>query len=109
MPARVLGGVAIALHEHTPLPDSLRRPYADIDVVVAGGREGDLKRALEGLGYESDRKFNALYGYKRQLYWDRTNDRQWDVFVRRFAMCHELTLDGRLGVLRARCDRRTCC
>ena len=38
-----------------------------------------------------------MYGYKRQLYWDRTNDRQLDVFVRRFAMCHELTLDGRLG------------
>jgi transcriptional regulator with XRE-family HTH domain len=46
---------------------------------------------------EADRKFNALYGYKRQLHWDRANDRQLDVFVGRFAMCHELLLDGRLG------------
>ena len=50
VPARVLGGVAIALHEHTPLPDSLRRPYADIDVVVAGGREGDCRAPPRGTG-----------------------------------------------------------
>ena len=97
VPARVLGGVAVALHAHHPLPAALSRVYADIDLVVAAGREGDLRRVLEASGYESDRKFNALYGYRRQLYWDRRNDRQLDVFVGRFAMCHALTLDGRLS------------
>lgn len=96
VPARVLGGVAVALHEHHPLPASLTRTYADIDLVVEAGQEGALRSVLEGAGYEADRKFNALYGYKRQLYWDRTNERQLDVFVGRFAMCHELDLRGRL-------------
>lgn len=95
--ARILGGVAIALHAHHPLPDPLRRPYADIDLVVEAGHEGDLGRVVAGAGYEADRKFNALYGYKRQLWWDRVNDRQLDVFVGGFAMCHALPLDGRLG------------
>jgi hypothetical protein len=96
VPARVLGGVGVALHEHGELPASLRRPYADIDLVVGSGREVDLSRVLVAEGYEADRRFNALYGHKRQLFWDRTNDRQLDVFVGRFAMCHTLPLDGRL-------------
>jgi hypothetical protein len=95
--ARVLGGVAVALHQHHPLPAGLIRTYADIDLVVGAGREGALRSVLEAAGYEADRKFNALYGYKRQLYWDRANDRQLDVFVGRFAMCHELDLRGRLA------------
>jgi hypothetical protein len=96
VPARALGGVAVALHEHTPLPPTLLRTYADIDLVVGRGREGDLGRVLTTEGYEPDRGFNALYGYKRQLFWDRSNERQLDVFVGRFAMCHELPLEGRL-------------
>jgi hypothetical protein len=97
IPARILGGVAVALHAHTPLPPALEREYADIDFVVGHGREGDLQQLLAVEGYEADRRFNALYGHKRQLYWDRANDRQLDVFVGRFAMCHALPLDGRLA------------
>jgi hypothetical protein len=97
IPARVLGGVAVAMHAHHPLPPALSRTYADIDLAVASRHEGDLRRLLEESGYEGDRKFNALYGYKRQLYWDHGNDRQLDVFVGRFAMCHALDLDGRLS------------
>lgn len=95
--ARVLGGVAVALHDHVELPPSLVRPYADIDLVVEGGHESTLARVLADLGYEADRKFNALYGYRRMLFWDRPNDRQLDVFVGRFAMCQKLDLRGRLG------------
>ncbi len=94
--ARVIGGVAVALHDHIPLPPSLIRPYADIDLVVQAGHEPGLARTLADLGYEADRKFNALYGYRRMLFWDRTQDRQLDVFVGRFAMCHTLELNGRL-------------
>ena len=97
VPARVLGGVAIGLHDHTPLPAVLRRTYADIDLVVGTGRDAELKTVLVGSGYQADRKFNALYGHKRQLFWDTANGRQLDVFVGRFAMCHELFLDGRLA------------
>jgi len=97
IPVAIFGGVAVAFHEHRPLPPSLRREYADIDLVVAGGREGDLGRVLAASGYEADRKFNALYGYKRQLFWDHASGRQLDVFVGAFAMCHELDLRNRLS------------
>jgi hypothetical protein len=97
IPVAIFGGVAVAFHEHRPLPVSLRREYADIDLVVAGGREGDLGRLLAASGYEPDRKFNALYGYKRQLFWDHASGRQLDVFVGAFAMCHQLDLRNRLG------------
>ena len=94
--ARAFGGVAVALHEHEPLPAELKRPYADIDLIVASGQENELRRVLETEGYTPDRKFNALYGYKRQLFWDEANGRQLDVFIGRFEMCHALELDGRL-------------
>jgi hypothetical protein len=96
VPASVLGGAAIGLHTHGPLPSTLVRQYADIDLVVGSGRDLDLRRLLEAHGYVADRTFNALYGHKRQLFWDRANGRQLDVFVGRFAMCHVLPLDGRL-------------
>ena len=94
--ARVVGGVAVALHNHVPLPEGLLRPYADIDLVVEGGGEAVLTRTLVELGYEADRKFNALHGHRRLLFWDRPNDRQLDVFVGRFSMCHTLMMSGRL-------------
>lgn len=94
--ARVVGGVAVALHDHVALPPSLVRAYADIDLIVEAGGESKLARVLGDLGYEADRKFNALYGYRRMLFWDRPNDRQLDVFVGRFQMCHTLELGGRL-------------
>ena len=96
VPARVLGGAAVALHTHASLPPTLVRQYADIDLVVGSRRDIDLRHLLEAHGYVADRTFNALYGHKRQLFWDRANGRQLDVFVGRFAMCHVLLLDGRL-------------
>jgi hypothetical protein len=94
--ARVVGGVAVALHDHVALPSSLSRSYADIDLVVEKGGESTLARTLAELGYEADRRFNALHGYRRMLFWDRANERQLDVFVGRFSMCHKLELSGRL-------------
>ena len=94
--ARVVGGVAVALHDHVALPEGLIRPYADIDLVVEAGGEAILTRTLVELGYEADRKFNALHGHRRLLFWDHPNSRQLDVFVGRFSMCHTLLMSGRL-------------
>jgi hypothetical protein len=44
-------------------------------------------------------RFNALHGDRRLLFYDRANDRQLDVFVGSFAMCHALDLSGRLTML----------
>ena len=96
VPIGILGGVAVGLHVHRSLPAELRRTYADIDLVVESGRAPEFAATLTAIGYEADRRFNALYGHKRQLWWDRANERRLDVFVGRFAMCHALDLDGRL-------------
>lgn len=93
---RLLGGVAIAVLAQAPLPQPLRRAYADIDLVVKREDAQRLRALLEAIGYVANRRFNGLHGARRLLYYDETNGRQLDVFVGAFKMCHELDLNGRL-------------
>jgi hypothetical protein len=97
--ARLIGGLAVAQHQHLPTPPELRRSYADIDIVI-GRKEGrGTKAALTELGYEPNERFNALRGDRRMLFYDTANGRQIDVFVGTFAMCHTLDLSGRLTLV----------
>lgn len=94
--ARLIGGLAVAMHQHLPTPTELRRSYGDIDIVI-GRKDGrGVKTALTSLGYEPNERFNALRGDRRMLFYDTANGRQIDVFVGSFAMCHALDLSGRL-------------
>ena len=93
---RLLGGAAIGLHRHSPLPAALVRRYGDIDVVVKKGQDRGLKRVLGELGYVANRGFNSLHGDRRLLFYDEPNGRQLDVFIGTFHMCHTLDLDDRL-------------
>lgn len=93
---RLLGGVAVGLHRHRPLPAGLERAYGDIDVVVGRGHDRALKRVLEGLGYVPNRGFNNLHGDRRLLFYDERHGRQLDVFIGVFRMCHVLDLNDRL-------------
>jgi hypothetical protein len=97
--ARLIGGLAVAMHRHLPTPRELQRSYADIDIVIPrrGGR--GAKAALAGLGYVPNDRFNALRGDRRLLFYDTQNGRQLDVFVGTFAMCHTLELSDRLTLL----------
>ena len=97
--ARLIGGLAVAMHQHTPTPVELQRSYADIDIVI-GRKDGrGAKTALAELGYAPNERFNALRGDRRLLFYDTVNGRQLDVFVGTFAMCHALDLSGRLALL----------
>lgn len=97
--ARLIGGLAVAWHQHEPTPPDLQRSYADIDIVI-GRKEGRAaKSALLQLGYVPNERFNALHGDRRLLFYDQVNDRQLDVFVGSFAMCHALDLSSRLTML----------
>ena len=97
--ARLIGGLAVAWHQHKPTPPDLQRPYADIDIVI-GRKEGRAANgALLRLGYVPNDRFNALHGDRRLLFYDQANDRQLDVFVGSFAMCHALELSSRLNML----------
>ena len=97
--ARLIGGLAVAMHQHTPTPVELQRSYADIDIVI-GRKDGrGAKTALAELGYAPNDRFNALRGDRRLLFYDTVNGRQLDVFVGTFAMCHALDLSARLTLL----------
>jgi hypothetical protein len=98
VPLRLLGGVAIKLRAPGELPAAFARKYADLDFVTkkkSGGAVTDLFRAE---GYEPHVAFNALHGGDRLLFFDNENDRQVDVFVGAFSMCHRIPLDNRLDV-----------
>jgi hypothetical protein len=93
---RLLGGAAVGMHRHGPRPAALDRRYGDIDVVVKKGQDRGLKHLLDELGYVPNRNFNNLHGDRRLLFYDERNERQVDVFIGTFRMCHTLQLDDRL-------------
>jgi len=93
---RLLGGTAVGMHRHGPRPAALERRYGDIDVVVKKGQDRALKHLLEDLGYVPNRSFNNLHGDRRLLFYDERNERQVDVFIGTFRMCHTLELNDRL-------------
>ncbi|MEY2533355.1 MAG: hypothetical protein QOF29_1265 [bacterium] len=98
---RLLGGVAVRLHART-LPAAFDRQYKDLDFAAPKGGASDAGRLLRDAGYEPHTAFNALNSKERMLFFDTANDRQVDVFVGTFRMCHEIPLSDRLAV-----ERRT--
>jgi hypothetical protein len=95
--ARLLGGVAIRLHA-TDMPAAFDRQYQDLDFVIPKGGGGRADRFFRAAGYEPHVGFNALNQKERMLFFDTEHDRQVDVFVGAFHMCHKIPLDDRLGV-----------
>jgi len=94
---RLLGGVAVRLRS-SGLPPALARECKDLDFATTKKGAGDAQKLLRDLGYVPHVGFNAMNARERLLFFDETNDRQVDVFVGSFRMCHEIPLDGRLGV-----------
>ena len=95
---RGLGGVAVALHSPSANLPALQRSYADLDLVAGKNGAERLDGFFVEQGYEPDRQFNALNGDRRRLFFDVTHQRQVDVFIERFEMCHHLSLTGRLAL-----------
>ena len=97
VPIRLLGGVAIRL-KAPEIPASLDRSYKDIDLATTKKGAGAADKLLKEAGYEPHVSFNAMHARERGLYFDTGNDRQVDLFIHSFRMCHEITLGDRLGV-----------
>jgi hypothetical protein len=91
---RLLGGVAIALL--TGGRRVLPRAYKDVDFIAPRQDGRAIERLLPGLGYEPSTAFNGLHGNRRLLFFDLANERQVDVFVGEFAMCHSWPMRERL-------------
>ncbi|MGN6867213.1 MAG: hypothetical protein ACTHMY_02300 [Solirubrobacteraceae bacterium] len=95
---RAMGGVAVYLLSpgHQPI---LPRPLKDIDLVTSRGQGSAAGRVLAQLEYVGAEMFNALRGSRRQLFHDPVNQRDVDVFVGEFTMCHTVPIAERLDRL----------
>jgi hypothetical protein len=98
VPLRLLGGVAIYLRAPGPLAPAFARDYVDIDFVTTKKGAGPTAALFREPGYVPHVAFNALHGQERLLFFDEPNDRQVDVFVSAFSMCHRIPLEARLTV-----------
>jgi hypothetical protein len=94
---RLLGGVAVHVRSRG-LPPGLTREYKDLDFATSKKSAGDLQKLLRDIGYEPHLGFNAMNGRERLLFYDNPNQRQVDVFVSSFRMCHQIPLEKRLTV-----------
>jgi hypothetical protein len=94
---RLLGGVAVRLQAPT-LPAAFDRRSKDLDFAAPKGGSSAADRLLRDAGYEPHTAFNALNQKERMLFFDTEHDRQVDVFIGAFRMCHEIPLDHRLEV-----------
>ena len=94
---RLLGGVAVHIRS-SGLPPALTREYKDLDFATSRKSSGDLQKLLRDIGYEPHLGFNAMNGRERLLFYDDPNQRQVDVFVGSFRMCHEIPLEKRLEI-----------
>jgi len=95
---RLIGGLAVKLRCPSAGHRSLERKYADVDFVT--DREGSivLPDFLTQMGYVPNKTFNTLSGDHRQLYYDLERERQIDIFIGDFSMCHKIPLQSRLHV-----------
>jgi hypothetical protein len=95
LPVRLIGGVAIRLHADQ-LPDELRRPYQDNDLVTTGKAGRPAVKLLAELGYAPNERFKAMNAGRRAVVYDVERERQIDIFIGEFQMCHKLDIAGRL-------------
>lgn len=72
----------------------LQREYHDLDLVVLRSAVAEVSNACSSVGFQADKRFNALHGASRLLF--RQGELELDVFVQVFAQCHKLDFAGRL-------------
>jgi hypothetical protein len=96
VPLRLVGGLAVRIRVDEAFHPGLSREYKDIDFVTLKGRNKVVARFLEEMGYEPHAQFNAMNGRERLLFHDIANQRQLDVFVGAFRMCHEIPITDRI-------------
>ena len=87
---RLLGGVAVALQ--CPNSNNPGRSYRDIDAFIPAKTQSRISAVLAAAGYLPDKEFNLLNGDTRLLFHDPRTQRQIDVFVGSFSMCHTIPL-----------------
>lgn len=95
---RLLGGLAVKLSSPSASHRALKRKYPDIDFAGYSKQGRAIKELFSELGYEPNKRFNALHGDKRLMFFDNENDRQVDIFLDIFEMCHKFDFRDRLTI-----------
>jgi hypothetical protein len=95
---RLMGGLAVKVHCDRAAHRALMRDYPDIDFVTNKAGSLRLESFLVDMGYTPNKTFNTFSGDHRQLYHDPPRNRQIDIFIGDFHMCHRLPLSDRLQV-----------
>lgn len=98
MTMRLLGGLAIRLHSPSATHRALVRTYPDLDFALGEKRGDRAESLLARLGYAAHKAFNLLNGDRRLLFFDEEHQRQVDLFVGIFHMCHTIPILERLPV-----------
>lgn len=93
---RAIGGVAVSLRCPSAHSAPLARSYRDIDFAARSSDGQRLTALFTAAGYQPDAEFNALHGRHRMFFWDPRHQREADVFLDRFAMCHTFDFRDRL-------------
>ena len=93
---RLLGGTAIRFRCPSAAHRSLNRKVPDIDLITLRKDAKKLSEMFVEIGLEPMKMFNALHGDKRMLFTDVKLDRQVDVFVETFEMCHKFDFRERM-------------
>ena len=97
LPLRLLGGLAVALRVPPDATPRFPRAYKDIDFIVSKGTSArHITKLFIAAGYTEDLQFNAINGHRRLMYHDLINQRQCDIFIGTFSMCHEIALSDRI-------------
>lgn len=94
---RLMGGLAF----HARAPEwTARIPRArrDIDLATFGRDRRRLTEVLAGLGYEGDRRYNALHSHKQLYFVDAARGRPVDILIDKLEMCHTFEFTGRLDI-----------
>lgn len=98
IPLRLLGGTAVVWRTMDVDHPALQRQLQDVDFITRGSARIATTTMMLAAGYQQDAEFNALHGRRRLLFLDPVRQRQVDVFVDVFSMCHEIPLSGRFDV-----------
>ena len=94
---RLMGGLAF----HALCPDwtaRIDRDGRDIDLATRSRDRKAVSELLVRLGYEADKRYNALYGHKQLYFVDPAWARPVDVLVDQLEMCHRFTFGDRLAI-----------
>jgi hypothetical protein len=95
---RLIGGAAVAIV--APKGSTLYpRSYKDVDYFGLSNESSKLSKFMESLGMVPNKRFNALRGGTRLMFYDPSLDSTVDVFLDEFVMCHRLSLKSRLTIM----------